>query len=378
MKFGNGIDNLDSVESHLVGKRLGLVTNHTGVNLMLQHTADVLREKYDLRFLAGPEHGVSGVAQAGAKLEDSIDYRTGLPVVSLFRSYDNVTETVFPDVDLILFDIQDVGLRFYTYIVTLYYVMMICARRGIPLMVLDRYNPLGLLKTEGSLLNSKFSSHISKFPIPTRHAMTVGEYARYINASQKIECELQICPCVGLDRRDDFFSLSIPWVAPSPNLPTIESVLCYVGTCHLEGTNLSVGRGTTKPFEQFGAPWLRSAELCKTMNEKGFPGVIFRESDFIPTFHRFKDEVCHGLQMHITHRESFQSFRTALSLIQTIRETHEEFQFVRRKDNSTYQIDLLLGMDDFRNEYFEPDAFIEREKIKIQGFLAEIRPYYLY
>lgn len=378
MHFGNGIDNLRSVHHLLTGKRLGLVTNHTGLTLSLTPTADILRENYDLRFLVGPEHGVSGVAQAGVKYDDSIDVRTGLPVVSLYHGHDKALSTEFPPVDMLVLDLQDVGLRFYTYTVTLYYVMEICARKGIELLVLDRYNPLGLTKTEGTLLEPEFASHIGKFPIPTRHALTMGEYALFLNDTQNIGCKLHICRCTGLTRKDDFFSLGIPWVAPSPNLPTPESMLCYIGTCQVEGTNLSAGRGTTKPFELLGAPWLRATEVCKAMNAMHLPGVLFREADFVPTFHKFKGEYCRGLQLHITDREVFQSFRTAMLLIQHIRQTHPEFEFLLRKDLNVYQMDLLLGKDDFRRDDCDVEAFIAREEAAIAAFLPKFQPYLMY
>lgn len=376
--FLNGIDNIGAVDSLLKGKRLGLVTNHTGVSLGLRSTSVILKEKYDLRFLVGPEHGVSGVVQAGQKVQDSTDPKTGLPVISLFNGYNTALDTQLPQVDMMVFDIQDVGLRFFTYIVTLYYTMVLCKKADIPLLVLDRYNPLGLTKTEGTMLKPEFASHITKFPLPTRHALTVGEYAGYINDTQNIGCRLHICPCVGLTRQDDYFSVGAPWVLPTPNVPTIETVLCYVGTCHTEGTNLSTGRGTTKPYELIGAPWLRATEVCKAMNGMGLPGVYFREADFVPTFRDYAGEYCRGLQIHITDREAFQSFRTAMLLIQHIRQTHEEFEFRFRKDGIAYQMDLLLGTDAMRREDFDPESFMEEEKSKIEAFLPQLKPYYIY
>lgn len=376
--FGNGIDNLQAVDHLLKGKRLGLVTNHTGVDLDLRSTSVILKEKYDLHFLVGPEHGVAGVAQAGQKVQDSKDPKTGLPVMSLFNGYDKALNTDLPPADMMVFDIQDIGVRFFTYIVTLYYAMVLCKRSGIPLLVLDRYNPLGLRKTEGCMLKPEFASHITKFPLPTRHALTVGEYARYINDTQNIGCELYICPCVGLTRQDDYYSLNVPWVLPTPNVPTMETVLCYIGTCHIEGTNLSTGRGTTKPYEILGAPWLRATEVCKAMNAMGLPGVYFRESDFVPTFRDYAGEYCRGFQMHITNRETFQSFRTALLLIHHIRHTHEEFEFRFRKDGIAYQMDLLLGQDTMRREDFDPESFMEEEKAKIEAFMPQVKPYYIY
>ena len=378
MIFGNGIDNLQAVAHLLRGKRLGLVTNHTGVDRCLRSTADILLEQYDLRFLVGPEHGVSGVAQAGVQWENCTDPRTGLPVVSLFHGHDQALETQLPEADMLVLDLQDVGLRFYTYTVTLYYVMMLCAQKGLELLVLDRYNPLGLTKTEGTLLEPEFSSHIGKFPLPTRHGLTMGEYARYLNDSQNIGCQLHICPCMGLTRQDDFYSLDIPWVAPSPNLPTMDSTLCYIGTGHFEGTTLSVGRGTTKPFELLGAPWLQATQVCKTMNAKKLPGVRFREADFVPTFSKYQGEHCRGLQLHITDLQAFQSFRTSLLLMQVIRDTHEAFAFPKRKDMDAYHIDLLLGKDTLRKADFDPETFIAREQAAIEAFMPQVAPYYLY
>ena len=376
--FGNGIDNIQAVDHLLKGKRLGLVTNHTGVDLGLRSTSVILKEKYDLQFLVGPEHGVAGVAQAGQKVQDGNDPKTGLPVMSLFNGYDKALNTELPPADMIVFDIQDIGLRFFTYIVTLYYTMVLCKRAGIPLLVLDRYNPLGLTKTEGTMLEPEFASHITKFPLPTRHALTVGEYARYINDTQNIGCELHICPCVGLTRQDDYYSLNVPWVLPTPNVPTMETVLCYTGTCHTEGTNLSTGRGTTKPYELIGAPWLRATEVCKAMNAMNLPGVYFREADFVPTFRDYAGEYCRGFQMHITDRNSFRSFRTAILLIQHIRSTHEEFEFKFRKDGIAYQMDLLLGKDTIRRDDFDPESFFAAEQEKIDAFMPQVAPYYLY
>lgn len=378
MMFGNGIDNLQAVDRLLRGKRLGLVTNHTGVDLQLRSTSEILKEKYDLRFLVGPEHGVSGVAQAGQKVQNSTDPKTGLPVISLFDGYSTALETQLPPVDLMVFDIQDIGLRFFTYIVTLYYTMVLCQRAGVPLVVLDRYNPLGLDRVEGTVLEPQFTSHITKFPLPTRHGLTVGEYARYINDTQKIGCQLHICPCVGLSRQDDYYSLGVPWVLPTPNVPTMETVLCYIGTCHTEGTNLSTGRGTTKPYELIGAPWLRATEVCREMNAMRLPGVYFREADFVPTFRDYAGEYCRGLQIHITDRAAFRSFRTAITLIHHIRKTHEEFSFRKRKDMDFYQLDLLLGKDTMRREDFDPDAFIAAEQEKVDAFRPRLQPYYLY
>ena len=183
---------------------------------------------------------------------------------------------------------------------------------------------------------------------------------------------------VGLTRQDDYDSLQVPWVAPSPNLPTMDSTRCYIGTCHLEGTNLSAGRGTTKPFEVMGAPWLRAGEVCRAMNAKKLPGVFFREMDFLPGFHKYAGQVCHGMQLHITDKKTFRSFLTGLELIQQIRSTHEEFEFHYRPNLEVYSMDILLGKDTARREDFDPKRFVEEEQAAIREFMPRLRPYYIY
>jgi uncharacterized protein YbbC (DUF1343 family) len=287
-------------------------------------------------------------------------------------------------IDCLVYDIQDVGLRFYTYIYTLAEAMTAAAAKGIPIVVLDRYDPLGLTRVEGTLLDDSFSSGVGKFSLPSRYGLTVGEFARYVNEEYSIGCDLRVIPCADLSREDDAFSLSLPWVLPSPNLPTIESTICYVGTVLFEGTDLSEGRGTTKPFELIGAPWLRADELVSHFNSKGIEGAILRSAYFTPTFSKHAGELCRGFQIHITDRERFDPFSLGLYLVEYIRNTHPEFSF-RGESALTEQtksqklfIDLLLGTDEFRTGTLSAEQIISTHAQKVAEFKKNSEKYWLY
>ena len=374
--YKHGIDNLESVDSLLSGKRIGLITNPTGVGSDMRSSVDILRERYDLRLLCGPEHGITGAAQAGVKVGHSTDGRSGLPVISMYAAKED--RKAFSDVDIMIFDIQDVGVRFYTYIYILSDAMKLCADAEIPLVVLDRYNPLGLRYTEGTLLDEKFSSGVGRFTLPSRHALTVGEYARYVNAEKEIRCELTVCPCVGLDRKMDGRDIPLPWISPSPNIPTLDTVRAYVGTVIFEGTNMSEGRGTTKPFEIIGAPWLRHYEICDYMNSLRLPGVFFRPCEYVPTFSKFAGELCRGIQLHVTDADNFEAFRTGILLLDRIRKTHAEFTFLYWERSGVHFIDHLLGTDALRSSDFDAEQFIADERKRIDEFLPRLEKYKIY
>lgn len=377
MQYRNGIDNISSISKLLGNNRLGLITNPTGCDLKLRPTIDILKGNYNLCCLYGPEHGISGAAQAGVKVGNAVDPISGLPVVSMYDKA-KAGEEAFSGVDMLIFDIQDVGVRFYTYIYTLSDAMQMCAKAQIPLVVLDRYNPIGLTKTEGTLLDERFSSGVGRFELPSRHAMTVGEYAKYINAEKNFGCELYVCPCEGLDRKADGRTVNAPWIAPSPNMPTLDTAFCYVGTVVFEGTNLSEGRGTTKPFEMIGAPWLRNKEVCDYMNSLRLPGAAFRTADFIPYYSKYNGILCKGLQLHITNYDEFHPFRTGMLLLDYVRRTHEEFEFLYRSKNDVYFIDHLLGSDVYRTAVTDVEAFIEEEQRKVDAFVPRTEKYRIY
>lgn len=374
MLYRSGIDNINAFTELFAGKRLGLITNHTGYSSDMISTVDILKERFKLTRLYSPEHGMSGAAQAGASVENSVDPYSGIPIYSMYGGNMN---SAFEDIECAVFDIQDIGVRFYTYIYTLTDAMQLCSKIGIPLIVLDRYNPLGLQKTEGTLLDEHFSSGVGRFELPSRYALTVGEFARLINAEKSFNCELYVVPCSGLTRSTDYRSANTIWIPPSPNMPTFDTALCYIGTVIFEGTNISEGRGTTKPFELIGAPWLRSCEVISELNALTLDGVKFRKADFIPTFSKHAGQLCHGIQLHITDYDSFNPFLTALHLLNIIRKNHSEFQFIGTENDIRF-IDLLLGTDELRSNDFEIYSFIERHRIKIERFNQRAAKYHLY
>lgn len=331
-------------------KRIGLITNPTGVDGTLHSIVERFRDHPDTTLVAlyGPEHGVRGNAQAGEYIPFYRDQHFSVPVFSLYgqsrqppadmltnidtymRSFDTQSEgkmvarDMLQSIDLIVCDLQDVGTRVYTYIATMAYAMQAAAEAGIPFVVLDRPNPINGISMEGPMLEyPQHSSFIGLYPIPLRHGMTSGELARMFNAMfLPRPVELTVVAMEGWQRRTWFDDTALPWVMPSPNLPTLDTAIVYPGQVMLEGTNLSEGRGTTKPFELFGAPWIDGYVLAHELNALALPGVAFREAWFTPTFSKFAGERCGGCQMHVTDRETFQPIRTTLALLQAVRRRH--------------------------------------------------------
>lgn len=343
-----GVDVLLEQRLDLVrGKRIGLITNPTGVDAQLRPTVEKLRAHPAVKLVAlyGPEHGVRGNAQAGEFVDFYTDEHFGLPVFSLYgqalklpdqplvdidatmREFDTqhtgktVEHAMLRDVDALVFDLQDVGTRVYTYVATMAYAMQAAAEMGIPFIVLDRPNPLGGETMEGPILEyPRHSSFIGLYPVPLRHALTAGELARLFNAKFLArKCALTVVSMEGWRRGDWFDATGLPWVPPSPNMPTLETASVYPGQVLLEGTNLSEGRGTTKPFEFFGAPWIDGYVLARELNALGLEGVRFREAWFTPTFSKFTGRRCGGCQVHVTDRAAFRSVTAVLAILATVR-----------------------------------------------------------
>ena len=370
MAYRHGVERNELLARELRG-RLGLITNPSGVDQALRATVDLLHENYDLCALYAPEHGIRGDAQAGAHIDHDTDKKTGLPVYSTYGKKDECPEDKYRDIDTLVFDIQDVGARFYTYMYTMTEAMEACAKLGKRVVVLDRYNPLGLSRMEGTLLDERFSSFVGKYTLASRYGMTIGEFARYANAEKGIGCDLTVIPCDGLDRKADYRSLSVPWVLPSPNLPTYESALVYIGTVLFEGTNVSEGRGTTRPFELIGAPFIDGDALADTMRRMDLPGVNFRPVCFTPTFSKFAGERCYGVQVHVTDADAVMPFKTGLLLLDTIRKNYEQLEF-------RSMIHLLLGSDALSQENFDAENFIAAEQKKVEAFKQDVEKYFLY
>ena len=387
MAYLHGVEREDQLALELSGLRLGLITNPSGLDKKFNSTIDLLQKKFDLRALFSPEHGVRGDAQAGEKVGYYTDARSGLPVYTMYGDHSAAFDA-FDGLDCIVYDIQDVGLRFYTYIYTLTEAMQEAAKRNIRVVVLDRANPLGLDVIEGAMLDDSLWSGVGKYAIPSRYGLTVGEFARYVNGEFGFGCDLRVIACEGLKRDSDYSALGIPWVLPSPNLPTLDSVLCYTGTVLFEGTNLSEGRGTTKPFELIGAPWLNCDALVEHFNSRGIDGAVLRPAYFVPTFSKHKGALCRGFQIHVTDREAFKPFRLGLELVDYIRKTHSEFKFIgeligESADAASVKeqklsIDRLLGSYDFRLGDFELETFLKNQERELAKFKKTAEKYYLY
>jgi len=374
MSYRPGIENIAAADEVLKGKKIGLVTNPTGVDSRMRHSIDILRERYNLIRLFGPEHGIRGAAQAGDGVADGVDRLTGIPEVSLFGR--EVEVSLLDGLEALAFDIQDIGARFYTYTSTLSQMMKLCAQKKIPLAVFDRYNPLGADKIEGDILKAGYESFVGLYPVPARHGLTVGEFARFINGEFGIGCDLTVIPCTGLSAKDDFRTACAMWVPPSPNIPTYESALCYIGTCFFEGTNLSEGRGTTRPFETVGAPFVDRERIAGEMNALGLPGILFRGCSFTPLYSKYQGELCGGVMLHITDPDTFEPFRTGIRLLTLLRKTCPEFAF--RENGGSYFVDHLFGSDRLRAEDFDPEEDITGLQAPLKAYRERVRPYRLY
>lgn len=374
----NGIDRPELWLDALRGKRVGLMTNPCGVDRSLTLSSDLLHKAGCLTCLLSPEHGVRGDRQAGAQVDSYVDRKTGLPVYSLYSSGHRIPTEVLSTLDAVAFDVQDVGARFYTYVYSLSYLMEDCAAAGKEMIVFDRLNPLGGEMIEGTVLDRAYSSFVGRYPIATRHGLTVGEFARYINATEGIGCKLTVIPVEHWHRGTLFCDTDLCWIAPSPNLPTFHSALCYIGTCLFEGTNVSEGRGTTRPFETVGAPWMDAEAVASAMREMQLPGVMIRPCYFTPTFSKYAGELCGGVQLHVTDPRTFRPFEVGLRLLCAIRDRHDEFSFTPPSPKGICFIDLLLGSSDFRREGYSAQAMLSLQSKALADYRERIAPYLLY
>ena len=349
--------------------KCGLITNHTGVLKNLTSTTDMLKERCNLVALFAPEHGVRGDRQAGENVSSYVDSRTQLPVFSLYGEDISEAEKMLASLDTVIFDIQDAGARFYTYLYTMTDAMKICSENKVKFVVLDRPNPIGGEKTEGTVLDRRFSSFVGRFPTPTRSGLTIGEFASMMNETENIGCELNVIKLEGWKRDMYYDDTDLIFIQPSPNLPTVDSAFCYIGTCLFENTNISEGRGTTKPFEMIGAPWLDSRRVIENLGQQ--QGVILRACSFTPSFSDYKDSFCHGIQLHITDRDAFLPFDTGIRLIDTIRKTHSDFVIERDIVN-------LLGTDEILSSDFNCEAFLAKTKTEASAWRKKSEKWYLY
>ncbi len=370
---------LADVPSRVRGKRVGLITNHTGIDRFRIPDIDLIARHSDLRLVAllAPEHGIRGDAAEGEEIPDETDRKTGVPIFSLYMAEDRgPTPEMLKDVDVLVYDLQEVGGRTWTYVSTMALSMQAAAKKNIPFVVLDRPNPIGGEIVEGALLDPEFKSFVGMYPIPARHGMTVGELATLFNQKYGIGTELIVARAENWRRSQWFEDTGLPWVNPSPNLRSPAALNSYSGSVYFEGTNLTEGRGTDRPFEQIGASWLNAPAVARVMNDLRLPGIRFEAimMQVAPTASKFKGQTIQGLRFAITDRQTYRPVRTSLLLIDEIRRQHP------RDFSWSGTIDRLTGSDKVRLavEGGHLPALLEDWDRQAAEFLESRKPFLLY
>jgi uncharacterized protein YbbC (DUF1343 family) len=352
----------------LRGKRFGLLAHQASVTRHLGHAAPLLAAVRGAKLarLFAPEHGIWGAAQDHAEIATTTDPVTGLPVSSLYGERRAPTPEMLDGLDALVVDLQDVGARYYTFVWSLALAMRACAKAGVRVIVLDRPNPLGGERVEGNVPDPAFASFVGLYPLPARHGFTIGELARRLILEHGITCDLTVSTMRGWERRMLWEDTGLPWVPPSPNMPTPDTAKVYPGGCLIEGTNLSEGRGTTRPFEWIGAPYLDTHRYADALNELALPGVHFRPARFIPTFHKWAGEPCGGAQVHVTDAKRFKPFLAGVAEIMTARrQAPGQFQWRQPPyefEHEKLPIDILLGTDRIRQQIERGDDLFAIER----------------
>jgi len=384
-----GIDRLLAADRRLLeGRRVGIVCNPASINASFRHSADLIFEDPSIRLAAifGPQHGFR------ADLQDNMietphmsDGRRRVPVYSLYSEVREPSCEMLNSIDVFVIDLQDVGTRVYTFIYTMANTMKAAARAGIPVVVCDRPNPVNGNEVEGHLLDDAYASFVGQYPIPLRHGLTIGELARLFNSAFGINAELHVIPMEGWRRGMFYDETALPWVMPSPNIPTLDSAVVYPGAVLFEGTKLSEGRGTTRPFELIGAPWIDGDRYAAAMNARGLPGVHFRPVFFEPTFQKHAKHTCGGCQPHVTDRNAFKPVRTAVEMLEEFR-AQDPSRFSWREPPYEYEhekmpIDILYGSPQLRtliDAGGSARALMESARQDEDRFLATRKPFLLY
>lgn len=357
MRTTFGIDRLIADPGkYLKGKRFALLVNQSSISSDGRYLFEALgAQGYKAEKIFAPEHGLFGTEQDQITVADEVDAFTGLKAVSLYGQTKEELKPRSDDlegIDALVVDIQDIGCRYYTYAYTMAFCIEACAARGIEVIVCDRPNPLGGVVVEGNVVHPGFESFVGAYPLAVRHALTIGEVARFLNATQKWQAKLTIVELQNWRREQLYPTTGGLWSQPSPNMPTFDTTVIYPGTCLFEATNVSEGRGTTRPFEIIGAPFVDPKEYAAALNAQKLPGVYFRPLYFKPTFHKFKDEACGGVFVHVTDVTVFESFYTGLAMVKTAHDLypnefdwrHEPYEYVTDK----LAIDILSGSAQFR------------------------------
>lgn len=365
-------ENIASVK----GRRIGLICNQASVDHRFNHAADLFYENPDIRLTSifGPQHGIRGDVQDNMiETPHAVDKKTCLPIYSLYSKTREPTEEMLENLDVLVFDLQDIGCRVYTFIYTMANAMKACAKFGKKMVVCDRPNPINGEDVEGNLLEKGYESFVGQYPIPMRHGLTVGEVARLFNDEFSINCELEVVSMDGWCRQYYFDDTDVPWVMPSPNMPTLDTTIVFPATVYFEGTQVSEGRGTTKPFEYVGAPYINSEQYAKALNSLGLGGVKFRPANFLPTFQKHQNSVCEGVFAHVTSRFEFEPVITGLAMIKTLFDMYPRdfrwktppYEYVYHRD----PFDIIAGTPNIR-EAFKKGVGINDLKKSWQGDIA--------
>lgn len=351
-----GVERLLEEKSSLWrGARVGLVCNQASVDHELRHVADLFHKHSELKLttLFGPQHGIRGDVQDNMiETAHATDKVTGLPIYSLYSETREPTEEMLREVDVIVFDMQDVGCRIYTFIYTLANCMRAAAKFGKKVIACDRPNPINGVAVEGHVLDPEYASFVGQFPIPTRHGMTVCELAQMFKTDFGIECDLETVAMKGWSRERWMDETDAPWVMPSPNIPTLDTATVFPGTVHLEGTQVSEGRGTTRPFELVGAPYIVAEEYARALNKIGFAGVYFRACGFQPTFQKHAGQACGGVQVHVLDRRTFEPVKVGIAILKVVYDLYRQ-DFLWKEPPYEYvfdkhPVDVIAGTDQLR------------------------------
>ena len=371
-----GIDRTDLWLPLLKGKRVCVLTHAPAVDRTYTRSADVLARNLHVTALCGPEHGLDGLSGAGEGVGASRDPGTGLPVYSLYRDGEGGSSLsdALDQADAAVCDFYDIGSRFYTYIWSMHDAMQLCAERGIPFYVLDRPNPIGGVRCEGSLLDPRFASFVGRRPIPVRHGLTAGEAAQLFNRQMTPSCSLTVIPVSGWARGQEFEETGRAWINPSPAMTGPDCARIYTGTCFLEGTDISEGRGTTRPFEIVGAPFLDPAAVSRALNSYRIPGIQAMPCRFRPAFGKYAGEVCGGIQFLLTERKGAGCFEAGIRLLDILRNEVRGFEYGDRAAH----FDRLMGTDSFRLGRETADEFLARGREESFEFRKSVSDILLY
>jgi uncharacterized protein YbbC (DUF1343 family) len=375
-----GLDNVSSYEHLFDGKRVGIITNHTAYNSRGQYVLDVFRNMSNVKVAAllSPEHGIYGREEDGKRIGSMTDSNFQIPIYSLYGKTLKPTRQMLENIDVLVFDIQDIGARFYTYIYTMSLAMEAAAENDKRFVVLDRPNPINGLQVEGNILEPRFASFVGLYPMPVRHGLTVGELARMFNGQgwlkDGVKADLVVIPMKDWRRGMWYDRMGLKFIKPSPNMVSLEAAAVYPGLCLLEGTNVSEGRGTPLPFTQFGAPWIDSGRLTAELNKLNLPGIRFRPASFTPISSKYKDQECKGVRIIVTNRDSLESYFSGILIVNKIYQMYPD-KFQWRSDH----FDRLCGTSAIREAITNSSSLEKLRKswqVELKSFL-QIRNIYL-